>query len=780
MKTNSLKAMCRLEEKVLRSFPGFSKGCFTRNASYSGVMIHECCPSWSVGNYVAALADRSACQDITDSDVHDVMKTLRTCAGFFKNGTLKENCWDFKIDSPFPNCEGVPISCTRFNAVHKILYYLTDKDFLEGEGSDGVLTYSMILTPHQADTEFAVEVYNKYLKNGELADGGVKLVGTDFHQLKFTMFNDLLIADIIYPSIAMLIILVILWFYTESMLLTLLLFLSVVSALLIAYFLYMVAFSLKFFPFLNITTLIFLVGIGADDAFVFTDVWRQSKNNNPGACLTKITAETFKHASLSMFVTSFTTAAAFIANFSSQITTIKCFGLYAGMAVLCKFGMMVTWFPALCVINEKWCVMRPACFASSDANSPRKKYRELLKTCYESTLSRLARYTFDDLLPRLVIKFRYLWVAFFLTLTLGGLIVLTVTPGFQLPTSSDFQMFASRHPLEAYDLYLKEKFRFEVGASQESGTFPIDIFWGIKPVDTGDFLDPYDHGDFEWDDNFDIVSPTSQRWLMAFCQKLRKQDFYAKPAGVAQQCFLETFYNQSCTSPEKRGMSLYPCCRDSAFPFNKTVLNHCASLLEIPRKHQTRHVTFGEFIYDSNGNIKGLHMRVQSNVRISRAYNPQHEFWERVESWVNDEMAQAPVGMRRGWFISDVDFYDLQKSLSRGMLISLGISIAMAFVVMLLTTLNILVSFYAIITITGIISVTIGSLVLSGWKLNILESITMSVAVGVSVDFAMHFGVAYCLSPNKNCRKARVTFSISRMGSAITMAAVTTFIAGTE
>ena len=142
------------------------------------------------------------------------------------------------------------------------------------------------------------------------------------------------------------------------------------------------------------------------------------------------------------------------------------------------------------------------------------------------------------------------------------------------------------------------------------------------------------------------------------------------------------------------------------------------------------------------------------------------------------EIRNAPKGMRGGWWISGMEFYDLQRSLSTGTLVSMAIAIAMAFGVMLLTTLNILVSLYAILTIIGIISVTIGSLVLSGWKLNILESITMSVAVGVSIDFAMHFGVAYCLAPNKECRKARVRFSLSRMGSAITMAAVTTFIAG--
>ena len=768
MASEHLKAMCRLEELVLRDFPGFDRGCFHQ---HDGQVTQECCPSWSVGNFVATLRGRPTCHEINETDVQYVLELLRDCAPFFRNRTLKENCWSHQKMQP--SCRTVPSECARDNAVYNILYYLTDQSFVEGPQADDVLRYSLVLTPHTANKQFTVDVFKKHLNNGPPTDTGVELVATDYDQLKFVLFNELLIADIIYPAIAMLIILAILWFYTESVLLTLLLLLSVVSALVVAYFIYMVVFSLKFFPFLNVTTLIFLVGIGADDAFVFTDVWRQAKKYNPGACLTKITAETFKHASMSMFVTSFTTAAAFIANFSSQITTIKCFGLFAGIAVLCKFLMMITWFPAVAVINEKWCVSRPSCFACLGASSPRTN-KCFLRSCYENTLRRLARRTFDYYLPWVVIQFRFLWTFLFLSLTIGGLIVLTVEPGFRLPTSADFQMFKSSHPLESYALHYKNKFRFEASASGEGGVFPIDMFWGLKAVDTGDSLDPTDHGQMEWDGTFDVISPASQRWLMQFCKRIRAQDFAANESPeMAQGCFLETFYNQSCITSQ--GVPLYPCCRNSSFPFDKATLDECAvqRLVSASRKTDP-----SAFIYDASGNIRGLHLRVMSNHKTSHAYHPQQEFWERVEAWVTQELATAPAGMRNGWFVSDVQFYSLQRSLSSGMLASLGISISMAFAVMLLTTLNILVSVYAILSIVGIISVTLGSLVLSGWRLNILESITMSVAVGVAVDFAMHFGVAYCLAPNKSCRKSRVTFSISRMGSAITMAAVTTFIAG--
>ena len=89
-----------------------------------------------------------------------------------------------------------------------------------------------------------------------------------------------------------------------------------------------------------------------------------------------------------------------------------------------------------------------------------------------------------------------------------------------------------------------------------------------------------------------------------------------------------------------------------------------------------------------------------------------------------------------------------------------------------------MLSLYSIITITFIISVTVGILILSGWRLNILESIVFSVAAGLSADFTLHYSVAYQTSLHKNNRVERVKGALSHIGPAILMGACTTFIAG--
>ena len=138
---------------------------------------------------------------------------------------------------------------------------------------------------------------------------------------------------------------------------------------------------------------------------------------------------------------------------------------------------------------------------------------------------------------------------------------------------------------------------------------------------------------------------------------------------------------------------------------------------------------------------------------------------------------KAPKGIADGWTISWLHFYSLQKNLSSSTVSSLGVALVIAFAVMLLTSLNWVISVYAILTIIGILATTVGSLVFVGWQLNVLESIVISVAVGLSVDFTLHYAVAYNVSPKKG-QVEQVKHALGHVGPAVTLAAMTTFIAG--
>ncbi|KAM8809328.1 protein dispatched homolog 1 [Eudromia elegans] len=778
---NAIKSMCNVDNLRIRSHSQFGDLCQRATAA-------SCCPSWTLGNYIAILNNRSSCQKIVERDVSHTLKLLRTCAKYYYNGTLGADCWDMNAKRKDQlKCTNVPRKCTKYNAVYQILHYLVDKDFLSPKTADYVLPalkYSMLFSPTEKG-ESMMNIYLDNFENWNNSDGVTTITGIEFG-IKHSLFQDYLLMDTVYPAIAIVIVLLVMCVYTKSMFITLMTMFAIISSLIVSYFLYRVVFNFEFFPFMNLTALIILVGIGADDAFVLCDVWNYTKFDKPHAGTSETVSITLQHAALSMFVTSFTTAAAFYANYVSNITAIRCFGVYAGTAILVNYVLMVTWLPAVVVLHERYLLNVFSCF-----KRPHQRVFDN-KSCWTVVcqmfhrvifaVSEASRIFFEKVLPCIVIKFRYIWLFWFLALTIGGAYIVCVNPKMKLPSLelSEFQVFRSSHPFERYDAEYKKLFMFERVHHGEELHMPITVIWGVIPEDNGDPLNPKSKGKLQLDNSFNIASPASQVWILRFCQKLRNQTFfYQTDEQDFTSCFIETFKqwmeNQDCDEP-----SLYPCCSHWSFPYKQEVFELCIkrAIMELERStgYHLDSKTPGPR-FDLNDTIRAVVLEFQSTYLFTLAYEKMHQFYTEVDAWVSRELSSAPEGLSNGWFVSNLEFYDLQDSLSDGTLIAMGLSVAVAFSVMLLTTWNIIISLYAIVSIAGTIFVTVGSLVLLGWELNVLESVTISVAVGLSVDFAVHYGVAYRLAPDPD-REGKVVFSLSRMGSAIAMAALTTFVAG--
>ena len=240
-------------------------------------------------------------------------------------------------------------------------------------------------------------------------------------------------------------------------------------------------------------------------------------------------------------------------------------------------------------------------------------------------------------------------------------------------------------------------------------------------------------------------------------------------------------------------------------------------------------------ITKNNSNVTGILLRIEANCTFSD-FETVHSYYEKVKEFhdmvilekdLAPENKTVPDGYNTGWFIS-VGFalYDLQYQLTIGTYASLVTSMGIAFIVLLLTSGNIFISIYAIVTISFSIALTVAVFVLLGWELSILESVIIIMSVGLSVDFSCHYGVAYIKAEldDYNCRQygkhhsklfnsnnssktieahdqqkrlnnklnniiqiykdsnkerfLRINDAFKRMGSAVAMAAFTTFLAG--
>merc|ERR1712193_527736 len=90
----------------------------------------------------------------------------------------------------------------------------------------------------------------------------------------------------------------------------------------------------------------------------------------------------------------------------------------------------------------------------------------------------------------------------------------------------------------------------------------------------------------------------------------------------------------------------------------------------------------------------------------------------------------------------------------------------LAFVVVLFATQQILVALASVLTIAGVVSSVLGSMVALGWELGTVESICLTILAGFSVDYVVHLAHAY-VHAEKNERSDKVRSALDEIGVSV-------------
>uniref|UniRef100_A0A1A9WPG7 SSD domain-containing protein n=1 Tax=Glossina brevipalpis TaxID=37001 RepID=A0A1A9WPG7_9MUSC len=804
---NGLLAMCQLQDQITQ-VNNYDEYCQRE------LISNNCCRPWSLPNYVAFLANKSSCFDITNTDVLLLQNLLLNCFEYYRDLKLSNDCNEVN------RCYA-PVECTRNNVVFNILHYLADQNFIRINDSDMHLKYAMIFVPIAHSTKI-LPLFHGWEKI-DLSNELVQVIAMDLG-LENELFNELLVTDAWLVALGGIFVMACMWLYTGSIFVTIMTCVAVIFSLGLAYFIYTMVFEMSFFPYMNLLAVVVIIGIGADDAFIFVKIWqcvlkeRFSKtstftnvNMESAETLENLIALTLRHASVSMFVTSVTTAGAFFASYTSYITAIKCFGVFAGTAVITNYILMVTWLPASVSLMERLTYCGDTC---------NKLQIHKLMLMFNKSINRSCQ-NLENCIIEAVINYAFLWSITFGAIGILSIMVVLYKPGLKLPESSHFQLFVSNHPFEIYNSKLKYEFWFEKSISNyENFKLPLRFVWGIQPIDDGDYANPFIYGNLHYDNNFNISTKAAQLWLLEFCQNLKQQPFYQLTFGLfLPDCFIENLIalmDRMCVN-SMDDIDRSPCCNISRFPYETEVFNFClpqiiSSLYATPRKYFVPGVAGPRFMAAASSNtilninnssiedlsnsnsltnssvmlhttstslplVKVIVIEFESNFSYTTIYQDVKEFVNTIEMWFRNELQQAPPEMQGGWFISELKFYDVQDTLTHGTLIAITVAMGASLMVLLLVTCNVLVSLYAVVTVLFTIFVTVAILVLFDWKLNILESVTVSTAIGLAVDFSLHYGIHYRLSPTCE-RLAATQFALSRIIGPTAMAAVTTGVAG--
>ncbi|KAM4013657.1 protein dispatched homolog 2 [Anomaloglossus baeobatrachus] len=776
----AIQSMCRIEKEKIRSHPTFSELC-ERNEN------KECCPSWSLGNYISVMYNRSSCLEITQSDITHTLVLLRSCAPDYHRGALTPSCIGSRTErEKHSQCAKVPEKCTRSSAVYQLLHFLVDKDFLSPQTTNyqvPSLKYSLLFSPAKKGPSM-MDIYVDNLQSRELFDNFTAISGMDLG-LKHKLFQHYLVMDTVYPVLAILSIFLSMSFYLRSFFITFMVLTSVVGSLLISFFFYKLVFRMTFFPFVNLIAVIILSSICANHTFVFFDLWNLSKIQHAAAGMQQWVKQTMHHFVYLMLVSCLTTGAAFYASYMSSVTSIRCFSIYMGTSVLINMTFMITWLPATMVLYERY--VRVNCIYKSEDYWNSNGHKRIFSNFYQklrsthATLSETSKLLFEKLLPCGVIKFRYIWICWFAALAAGGAYIACVNPKLKLPSSdvSSVQVFRLSHPFERYDAEYCHQFMFERQEHGEGQYMPITLIWGVKPLDNGDHLNPDINGTLIRDTTFSIQSTDSQRWLMELCQKVKNQSFYfADQDKKPNICFMEDFHrwmeSRQCSQSDQNHNL---CCNQFSFPYSSDLLLHCIKMMVTEQGGSGPETYDIGPRFDGDGNLSALVLEFQTTYHYSFNYSKTKKFFNTLNTWLINELKNAPQGLQSGWFTSNLSLFNLQHTLSTEVMMITGFAVAISFVVLLLTTWNVLLSLFSVAAIGGSVLVTVGLLVLLEWQLNVVESLFVSAAVGLSVDFTVNYCISYHLCPHSD-RLSRVAFSLKQMSCATAMGASTMFSAG--
>jgi len=213
-----------------------------------------------------------------------------------------------------------------------------------------------------------------------------------------------------------------------------------------------------YFGTLQIIGVYIVLGIAADDIFVFVDAWRQSLTVAPevfGKDKHKRMAYAFRRGVRAMAVTSSTTSVAFFANIFSPLMEIKAFGIFSGIIIPINYFMVVMLFPPAVIIYEKFkccCCCQREQDLSEELYEKQKKMREEGQEP-ELQLSMIER-IFNNQINTCVFKGRFV----ILFLSLVWFVVVAITASNMGPQTEQEKFVDDDHPIMEVLLFQRDHF----------------------------------------------------------------------------------------------------------------------------------------------------------------------------------------------------------------------------------------------------------------------------------------------------------------------------------
>ncbi|CAJ1378475.1 unnamed protein product [Effrenium voratum] len=617
-------------------------------------------------------------------------------------------------------------------------------------------------------------------------------------RLTYTGINEIqkmAIPDFMLSFMAVALVFIIVWLHTKSSFLAATSLFMMIMSLPMAALIYQGVFRVLYFEFLHILVVYLVLGIGADDIFVFKDTFCHIvKAEYPflaGGRLSedqeiKVLSLTYQRAGVAIFNTSFTTAAAFTSASVSKAMPMRTCGWFAATCIIMVYVLTLTYFPPLLLMWHRR-LQSKRCFCpsltereTSVVPTQGDKVKEEPMGFVETFFEKLYIPVMSKKVGQVRIFALMIFVILLVVAIQGVAFALQLTP----PRSEEV-WFPSNHMLLSLQDFMADN--FYTPAFENYGV--VTVFFGISGLDRAG-IDVYNPGAFTgtaiYDSGFDLTTQEAQTALLGICSKVHNitcemegcdnagyNSLMMQTTERTDACFLEDFKHwMNGTLPT-----------GTLFTEKLLEFRRSANKGDYYGDLMGPTVNYEKDIGFVDGELKYVALHFRSAMKKRLPFSLGTAIRDHIRQWMIEQRGSLPASLQSMKFHGNGEFqrYDMGEELINGLFSGVAIAMPISFLVLLCSTQNVVVAIYAVISVAFIVMCVLGFCKSAmDWDLGVGEAIAGVIVIGYSVDYVVHLAHMYCESSHFGhyTRDARAKFAIRNMGSTIFAGALTTMLAG--
>ena len=278
----------------------------------------------------------------------------------FFDGTLADIDSIFN-DTRFSNIPSVLYTALTHNATKSDFQFFLGKSYsITNSTVYSTITRSIIPLGYPLQGYSKRQDYQTHVQNfsGSYLAPVLQDIRSNTDQFDFTYRSHLLWLDVVLTQImldvlcaigSIVFIFCFILGHTKSLWITGFAVLSILTSFVCTNLIYRVVLDFRYIGFFHVLTIFIVLGIGADDIYVFYDVWRNTGHEDYPTLAHRL-SDAYRKSVFSMLFTSTTTAVAFFASAISPLLATRSFGVFSGIVIIVNYISVIIYFPTVVIM----------------------------------------------------------------------------------------------------------------------------------------------------------------------------------------------------------------------------------------------------------------------------------------------------------------------------------------------------------------------------------------------------------------------------------------------